>query len=275
MIRHIHIQNFAIVEHLELDLSDGMTVLTGETGAGKSILFDALGLALGDRADNSIIRHGCERAEIGVEFDITGREDALRWLAEQALDAEDACLLRRTLSMDGRSRGFINGRPVPMQSLRELGEMLVDIHGQHEHQSLLRREMQRQTLDHYAGHDGLLAQVRLAQQRWRRLRDELAELSQAAADREAHLELLRYQVSELELLALADDEVGQLDEEHARLANVSRLQEGAQRTLALLYEGEHSTVHGQLSHCVSELQELRGYDPALSSISLLGPSAGS
>jgi DNA repair protein RecN (Recombination protein N) len=150
MLRHIHIHNFAIVDELKLDLSSGMTVLTGETGAGKSILLDALGLALGDRADTGAIRAGVDRAEVSVDFNITEHQQAQNWLRDHELDDEDLCLIRRTVNRDGRSKGYINGRPVPMQMLRELGEQLVDIHGQHEHQSLLKREVQRQTLDDYA-----------------------------------------------------------------------------------------------------------------------------
>ena len=150
MLRHIHIRHLAIVDELSLDVGTGMTVLTGETGAGKSILLDALGLALGDRAESGIIRAGAPRAEVSAEFDIEQHLPVQAWLNEHELDDDGQCLIRRTVSNEGRSKGYINGRPVPMQSLRELGEQLVDIHGQHAHQSLLKRDVQRQVLDDLA-----------------------------------------------------------------------------------------------------------------------------
>jgi len=174
MLKHIHIHNFAIVDELELDLSSGMTVLTGETGAGKSILLDALGLALGDRADTDAIRAGVNRAEISVDFDITKHPKAQAWLQDHELDDEDLCLIRRTVNRDGPSKGYINGRPAPMQMLRELGEQLVDIHGQHEHQSLLKRDVQRQALDDYScahnkNHQKLLTDTAKHFSKWHQL----------------------------------------------------------------------------------------------------------
>ncbi|MEW6353998.1 MAG: AAA family ATPase, partial [Pseudomonadota bacterium] len=183
MLTHIEIRDFAIVEHVELDLQPGMTVLTGETGAGKSILIDALNLALGDRADSGVIRHACERAEIAAQFDVRALPAAQRWLREHDMDAGDECWLRRVVTREGRSKGYINGSPVPMQSLQELGEMLVDIHGQHEHQSLLRTDIQRQLLDDSAGHAALLDAVGAAYQNWKNARDELENLKRAAAER--------------------------------------------------------------------------------------------
>ncbi|MBD3609081.1 MAG: AAA family ATPase [Gammaproteobacteria bacterium] len=157
MLTHIHIKDFAIVDEVELDLQRGMTVLTGETGAGKSILLDALGLTLGDRADSDMVRHGCERAEISVDFEVSSGVQS--WLSEHELDSDTQCQLRRTISKDGRSRGYINGSPVTLGLMRELGEQLVDIHGQHEHQSLMRKESQRQLLDDYAQNQQLLKQT--------------------------------------------------------------------------------------------------------------------
>jgi DNA repair protein RecN (Recombination protein N) len=138
---------FRLVDEVDVEFDDGLTALTGETGAGKSILIDALGLVLGDRADSNVIRHGCERAEISVGFSIQDQPAIARWLEIRELDADGECQLRRIINHDGRSRGFINNLPVPLQSLRELGEQLVDIHGQHEHQSLLHASIQRQLLE--------------------------------------------------------------------------------------------------------------------------------
>ena len=159
MLSHIHIRNFAIIDEVDVEFDAGMTALTGETGAGKSILVDALGLLLGDRADSGVIRHGCDRAEISAGFDIGSQAAVTAWLGERELDMDGECQLRRVINRTGRTRGYINGQPAPMQSLRELGEMLVDIHGQHEHQSLLRGSVQRQLLDDFGGHHALLKKV--------------------------------------------------------------------------------------------------------------------
>jgi len=263
MLTHIHIRDFAIVQELELALGAGMTVLTGETGAGKSILVDALGLALGDRGDSSVIRHGAERAEISVSFDVEKIPAARRWLEEQELDADGECHLRRTINRDGRSKGFINGRPQPLQSLRELGELLVDIHGQHEHQSLLRRDAQRQLLDDYAGHDDLITAVEQHFRRWKELNRELEELRRAADERQAQLDLLRYQVQELEALGLEPDEVAELEAEHSRLANAERLLDACRNAMVTLYEDEELSVDNLLSRALSDLDTLRHIDPRL------------
>jgi len=263
MLTRLHIRNFALVEHLELEFAPGMTVLTGETGAGKSILLDALGLVLGDRADSGTVRAGCDRAEISATFDIRSLGAVRAWLEERELNLDDECILRRTVSADGGSRGYINGQPAPVQSLRELGEQLVDIHGQHAHQSLLKRDLQRQLLDGYAGHDALAEQVSTAYRRWRELQQELERLTRAAGERDSRLELLRYQVGELEALGLSTEELASLEEEHGRLANASRLQEGAQRALDLLYEGDEMAVVSLLGRTLSELRELQAIDGQL------------
>jgi DNA repair protein RecN (Recombination protein N) len=170
MLTQLRIRDFAIVEELELELAAGLTAVTGETGAGKSILVDAIGLLLGDRADSGVIRHGAERADLSVLFDLDALPSARAWLVERDLDRDRECHLRRVVTSNGRSRSYINGVPQPAQALRELGERLVDIHGQHEHQSLLRRETQRQLLDDYAGHQALVAELDAHYQTWSRLR---------------------------------------------------------------------------------------------------------
>jgi DNA repair protein RecN (Recombination protein N) len=266
MLSHIHIRDFAIVDQLELDLSYGMTALTGETGAGKSILVDALGLALGDRADIGVIRHGAERAEINIGFDLDDAPAASQWLEEQDLASSGECFIRRIITQEGRSKGYINGRPVPMQSLKELGEMLVDIHGQHEHQSLLKRDTQRQLLDDYAGNGELCAALEKCFREWKNKSSELASLRGAAADRSARLDLLRFQVTELENLNLVQSEIDELNEEHSRLANAGRLLETCQGAVAALYEGDEATIHDQLSRIHGELDPLCDIDPSLCSV---------
>ena len=263
MLRHIHIRHFAIVDTLELELAAGMTVLTGETGAGKSILLDALGLALGDRADSGIVRAGAERAEVVAEFDIDALDAIKQWLKEQELDEDGQCLIRRTVGLDGRSKGYINGRPVPMQSLRDLGEMLVDIHGQHAHQSLLKRDAQRQVVDDFAGHQSLLDEVAAHFKHWRALRDTLDQLTASRAQREDRLELLRYQVQELDELNLRAGELDELDAEHDRLANLNQLREGGRQVLHILADDENAALIAGLEQTATQLLRLRGFDASL------------
>ena len=212
MLNQITIRNFAIVDKLSLELDSGMSVLTGETGAGKSILLDALNLALGDRADSGSIRHEADRAEISAQFSVDNKSPALQWLKEQELDQDNDCLIRRVVSREGRSKGFINGSPVPMQSLKELGEMLVDIHGQHEHQSLLKRDIQRQLLDDFAGNQDLLLKIKQLYRLWQEKHGQLQALKQSASDRQSRLVLLQYQVEELEKLDLQAHELDALSE---------------------------------------------------------------
>ncbi|HLA74321.1 MAG TPA: DNA repair protein RecN [Gammaproteobacteria bacterium] len=273
MLTHIDIRDVAIVERLELELDAGMTVLTGETGAGKSILIDALNLALGDRADAGVIRHGCERAEVTASFDIRSLAAAQAWLQEHDIEVDDTCLLRRSITREGRSKGFINGSAVPMQSLRELGELLVDIHGQHEHQSLLRADMQRQLLDDYAGHGALLNDISMAYQCWNTASRQLQDLNRAAAERSTRLDMLRYQVRELEALNLGETELDELNEEHARLANASKLIEACHVALQNLSENEDASALSLLAHSVRELEQLEQFDKRLAAANELLASA--
>jgi DNA repair protein RecN (Recombination protein N) len=267
MLTHIHIRDFTIIDQLELDLENGMTVLTGETGAGKSIIIDALNLALGNRADSGVIRHGCARTDISATFDISNISAAQIWLAEQELDAEDnsGCVLRRTITNEGRSKGYINGSAVPIQSLQALGDTLVDIHGQHEHQSLLKNDMQRQLLDDYAGHASLLTQLATTYRRWKAVGAELDTLRSATQDRDTRLDMLRYQAHELETLALGENEVNALEEERTRLANSGRLLDTCQTALHNLYESDANDIFTVLGRTLSELEQLRTLDGRLSS----------
>jgi DNA repair protein RecN (Recombination protein N) len=273
MLTHIHIWNFAIVESLDLELEAGLTVLTGETGAGKSILLDALNLALGDRADTGVIRHGADKAEISVTFSTHDAPEAEAWLKERELDSAEECIIRRTISTSGPSKAFINGKPTPIQSLRELGEMLVDLHGQHEHQSLLRRDAQRQLLDDYAGHTPLLMKLGEAYQQWRDLEAELVALTRASSDRDARLELLSYQVKELEALDLSEGELPELEAEHKRLANANQLLDTGNRVLHLLEDNEDAALGALLGQSCNDIQQLAQSDAALNSVAELLDSA--
>jgi len=266
MLTHIVVKHFAIVDYLELSLDAGMTVLTGETGAGKSILIDALGLALGDRADSDVVRHGCSRAEINASFSIDDHNDAQAWLKEHDLDDDDNCIIRRTIPKDGRSKGYINGTPVPMQLLRELGEKLIDIHGQHEHQSLMRPGMQRQMLDEFGEHQPLLQELQTIYQQWRDASDELAALTAAASERASRIDFLEFQVTELSTLNPQDDEFTSLEAEHKRLANLQTLQQSAHSILASLSEAEQGSAEQLLSQAASTLQPLVDVDDKLDSI---------
>ncbi|PWG64241.1 DNA repair protein RecN [Sediminicurvatus halobius] len=262
MLRHIHIRDFAIIDEVELELAPGMTVLTGETGAGKSILLDALGLCLGDRADTGAVPEHAQRSEIHVSFDVSANPGARDWLAEQALDAEDECVLRRVIQRGGRSQSWINGRPVPLQQLDELGARLIEVHGQHAHQSLMRTEVQRATLDAFAGHDGALARVRELHAEWRRIGDEIRQLEGGQGDYQDRLELLRYQVEELDALGLDADGIRELEQEQRRLAAAGDILAACQATLAELYDEEPS-AQGLLGAAQRRLEPLLDADPAL------------
>ena len=264
MLVHLQIRNLAIVEHLELELAAGMSAITGETGAGKSIMVDAIGLLLGDRADTTAVRHGAQRAEISAAFQLAELPMVREWLAQRDLDLDEDCHLRRLISPGGRSRAYINGTPQPLQALRELGELLVDIHGQHEHQSLLKREQQSRLLDDYAGNQTLLSETGKHFRACEELRRRLETLDQADAERDARLDLLRYQIQELEALDLKKDELPALEEEHTRLANAGRLLETGQRALVRLYEGEEVSAYSLLSQTQQELQSLCALDHRLS-----------
>ncbi len=262
MLTQITVQDLVIVSRLELELMSGMTALTGETGAGKSILIDALGLTLGDKADASLIRGDCERAEISVGFDVTNNPPAQAWLAEQAFEDDNDCLIRRVLVRGGRARAFINGRAASSAQLRELGERLVDIHGQHAHQSLLRPAAQRSLLDAYADHQPLSATVAERYRHYRELDQRWNRLNAARTERQERLELLRFQLEELDALALGEQELEELDAEQRRLANQGQLQATAATLVDRLYEGEQSLRDG-LGQASADLASLSGIDPRL------------
>ncbi len=266
MLNFIQIRNFAIIDQVELELDGGLTVLTGETGAGKSILVDALGLVLGDRADAGALRHGTERGEINASFQLAEDSPALSWLEDHSLDDDGECMVRRVLNSNGRTRCFINNRAVPLTTLRELGDHLADIHGQHEHQSLVRPLVQRQILDHLGGNRQRLEKVAERFHAWSGLRKEIEHLREINADRAARIELLQYQVQELQALNIGEHEPAQLDEEHRRLASAGRLAEGIQATLTRLGDcdgDDESSAQALLGAASRTLVRLTEIDPSL------------
>lgn len=267
MLTYLQIRDFAIIDSIELELRPGLTVLTGETGAGKSILVDALQLLAGARAGAEVVRHGAERAEISATFDLLKAPRGLkRWLEEQSISAEQELLVRRVVSSDGRSRAYLNSQAVPVQLLRELGNIVIDIHGQHEFQSLTRGSAQRELLDEYGRLEPLTGQVEIAHRVWIELLNRMLELESKARDREARLDLLRYQVRELNALELKEGELAELLEERARLANRGRLAEAAQTSLMQLYEGEQGSAHASISRAQQALRNLACLDPKLGAV---------
>lgn len=266
MLRSLNIRDFVIVDRIELEFSGGFTAFTGETGAGKSILIDALTLALGERAEASVVRQGAERAEISAEFDVAGMPAFQRWLAETDLVGDEGqCLMRRVIDATGRSRGFINGRAATLAQLREAGEQLVDIHGQHEHQSLMRPAVQRELLDAYGGLQPAAAAVSAAWREWQALRTQLQALETGAAAITAEREQLEWQLREMDALHLDADGWQELLAEHGRLAHAQSLIEGAQFAMDLLSEGEQAGL-AQLAQVESRLSHLLEYDARLNEI---------
>jgi DNA repair protein RecN (Recombination protein N) len=266
MLRALSIRDFVIVDRLDLEFDGGFTVLTGETGAGKSILIDALALVLGERSDTGVVREGCSRAEISAEFALDHLPDAVQWLEANDLSEEGAaCLLRRVLESNGRSRAYVNGRPCTLQQVKELGEKLVDIHGQHEHQSLLKTASQRALLDAFAGSRDLAQEVEAAWRSWQQVRRQRLELEKDAATLAAERERLQWQVEDLTRLHFAADEWEQLQSDHARLAHAAALIEVVEQSMETLSEGEAAAL-AAINGAISRLQGARDYDPALQEI---------
>ncbi len=268
MLTHLQIRDFAIVEAVELELAPGFTALTGETGAGKSILVDALLLAVGGRADSGAVRHGAERAEIAAAFDLQRNAAARAWLDEQSLGHQGEVHLRRVVAADGRSRAYINGQAVPVQSLRALGELLVDVHGQLEFQSLARRGYQRDLLDDSGGLAGGAAAVRAAYQAWRALDRERAAFEQRDRDRDDRIELLGHYVSELDGLDARPGEAAELAAERQRMANLGRLAEGSRQAHELL-AGDEGGAATALARAQAILRQAAILDPALAALAQL------
>ncbi|MCX8967351.1 DNA repair protein RecN [Erwinia psidii] len=269
MLAQLTISNFAIVRELEIDFQSGMTAITGETGAGKSIAIDALGLCLGSRAEADMVRQGATRADICASFILKDTPSALQWLVANQLDEGNECLLRRVINSDGRSRSFINGTTVPLSQLRELGQLLIQIHGQHAHQLLLKPEHQKTLLDGYAGENILLKEMADSYRQWHQSCRLLAQHQQSSQDREARRELLQYQLKELNEFAPQTGEYELIDEEYKRLANSGQLLSTGQQALMLLADGEDSTLQNQLYAAQQMLSELVTLDDKLTGVCTL------
>ena len=227
MLINLSIQDYAVVDQLEVDLDAGMTCITGETGAGKSIMLDALGLCIGDRADSRAIRPGAARTDIGACFDVSLNTRAQVWLSERDLESAGDCILRRTITAEGRSRAYINGSPATLSDCADLGQLLVDIHSQHAHQSLLRRPIQRSLLDTYAGAETLIVEGSDTAQRWRLLQEEYSRLAGQTEESDARRALLTYQIEELEVLNPQPGELEALEARHNLLANAAYIIDSA------------------------------------------------
>lgn len=263
MLKHLYIRHFAIIDELELEFDRGLTVLTGETGAGKSILLGALNLVLGDRADTDSIQPQAEFAEIVAEFAIQSLPQVSCWLVEQELNVEDECILRRRISRDGRSRAYINGTPVNLQVIRELAELLIDIHGQHEHQSIMKADIQRQLVDDYAGHSNLLKAVSNLFIELKLVEEQYQHLQQAGRERNDRLDLLRFQTQELDKLSLQENEYVQLNEQHQRMANAELLLSSVRQAIHSLSEDDSRNMQSELARLLNLLQKSADIDNKL------------
>lgn len=266
MLAQLTISNFAIVRELEIDFQPGMTAITGETGAGKSIAIDALGLCLGNRADGNVVRQGASRADICARFSLADTPSARQWLEQNQLDDSNECLLRRVIGADGRSRGFINGTAVPLSQLRELGQHLIQIHGQHAHQLLLKPEHQKALLDAYAGEHALFTAMRQAYLQWHQSCRELAHHQQQSIERDARKQLLQYQLKELNEFSPQAGEFEQVDAEYKLLANSGQLQTLSQQALLLLADHDEQNMLSQLNSAKNLLVELAGMDEKLAGL---------
>jgi DNA repair protein RecN (Recombination protein N) len=266
MLIHLSIRNFAVVKTLDVDFSQGMTAITGETGAGKSISVDALGLCLGDRADSSMVRTGSDKAEVSAGFNVKQLPAALKWLEEHELSDDDEVLIRRVISSEGRSKAFVNGTPVPLQQLKSLGQFLLSIHGQHAHQQILKGDNQRHLLDQYAEHETLLKKVADAYQILKTQRQHYKSLLEGQQQREDRSQLLSYQIQELDEYALAEGEFIALELEHKKLSNSQTLLEQSQISFHQLYEAEEFNALSAVQNSIDRLTELQEHDPSLAPI---------
>jgi DNA repair protein RecN (Recombination protein N) len=273
MLTHLKIRDFAIVASLELDFRAGFTVITGETGAGKSILMDALGLCLGDRAEAGLVRAGAERAEVSAGFDLRRHDGARDWLRERELDDGDDCWLRRTITADGRSRAWINGSPATLADVKALGEMLIDIHSQHEHQSLLKKENHRALLDGGAGLATEARTLTLLWQQWQRAAKELATLMREGDRQRERLALLTHQLGELDALSLTTGDYEKLEQEHDALANLGTLLHSGDMALDRLTENDTDNAARCVQHALKALDGERGRHPGLNAVAELLDSA--
>ena len=256
MLTHLSIKNFTLVNQLDLSLEPGMTAITGETGAGKSILLDALSLTLGDRADYSRIRKGADRAEVSAQFDISASQEAKTWLQSQEMDTEDECLLRRSINSKGKSSAWVNGQMVTLNQLRDLAEMLISIHSQHEHQALAKPAHHRQLLDQFAQHADLTLGVKESYATWTQAQERLTELEAQFAEGKERLELLSFQVEELTELSIADNEFENLEQEQKTLANVESILATLSALQELLEDSDSNNLQQGAQSAISLIDKL-------------------
>ncbi|MCX4027967.1 DNA repair protein RecN [Endozoicomonas sp. SM1973] len=265
MLTQLVIKNFTIVDQLEIDIPTGMTAITGETGAGKSIMLDALSLALGERADSTVVRNGAAKAEILATFELSNCVEAQTWLKTKQLESEyeNECILRRVISREGRSRSYINGSPSPLQDLRELGSLLLEIHGQHAHHSLLKKDCHRQLLDEYGQLTHLYQQLVTTYKKWQRKTQQLEIITRQSEEQQAKQQLLDYQLSELTSLELHEGEVGALEKEQKLLSNIDALQQNCQQVIDICSESESTNLLQLLNHSLQVLSSLNTDNPQL------------
>jgi DNA repair protein RecN (Recombination protein N) len=263
MLTSLQVRDFAIVDQISVEFDPGMTVLTGETGAGKSILVDAVGLVLGERGGSQLVRSGAQRAEFSAEFDVSSLRHVRAWLEEQALDQDDACLLRRVISADGRSRAFINGNAVTMQQMKSLGELLLDIHGQHFHQSLGRRPIQRDLLDYFGDLSDQRHKTEASFEKWQSLQQQLHSLLAADADRASRLDLLEFQLHELDALDMQERELPELQSERQKLRNSGKLADGVAAALGALNQDDAASASSLVADAARKVDTLLDYDSEL------------
>ena len=263
MLLSITINNYTLVDTLEIEFSGGTTAITGETGAGKSLILDALSMALGDRADSSTIRQGKDRAQITASFDLSAIPEAKQWLDNQDFTADDECILRRIYTTEGRSRGYINGQPCTMQQLQQLGNLLVDLHSQHEHQSLLRRNTHRKLLDEFNTSTELAEKVADNFHDWQRAAKTLHDLAERSDELNARRELLQFQVEELQEFNLEASYLQQLELEQQSLANAEQIIQDSQKLLAISDQGEAFNLRDGFNQALSILSQLKHKPEAL------------
>ncbi|MEW6996726.1 DNA repair protein RecN [Colwelliaceae bacterium BS250] len=267
MILNLTIKNFAIVNFVEIDWRQGMTTITGETGAGKSIAIDALSLCLGSRALTNTVRPGTEKAELSAIFDISTNRKAQQWLSKHELEQEQECIIRRVISSEGRSKAYINGSTVPLAQLKSLGQLLINIHGQHDHQLLMKNSEQRRLLDDYADHSELLNELKFYQQQWQKLQKELNKLEQQQQQRQAQQQLLQYQVKELDEFSLQPQEFNQLEADFKRHSNAQQLLVLSEHCMQQLSENEQYSALSLLQKSCDDLAQLAELDPGAKAIS--------
>ena len=264
MLESIQISNFAIIDSLNLEFDRGLTALTGETGAGKSILLDAIKLIAGDRADSDSVKANQEKAEISVRFDLGDQLPARQWLQDNEMASDQECIIRRVVFANGRSKAFINGHNAPLSQLKSLSQLMVDLHGQHEHQSLQKPQVQQQLLDSYMGDNNLTSGVRQKYNDWQQVKNRLTQLKMGSIERQQRIDLLNLYCQELTNLNLVEGEIENLQNEYARLSHAGLLLENTSTLLGVLYDNDENTVQGLLSFCEQTLSNQLIHDSALS-----------